>query len=212
MAKAAGITRSAYTFFENGTTDKLSLDAAIGIAKALDIPFYELFSIDESWIEKLKSENDKLKSEIDKLNEKIGTLEYQSRLVAELYSSSGTASGSFEMELERAKTILLLADMFQFVDFTEFKADYQVLVDRCKNKSGPSLELAVRFHLINPDTEAFSVLIDYIDFEAWSKSPDIMKLAGFILNANDWQKKSLVERLKPAKEFTDALEAADPDE
>lgn len=47
MAKAAGMSRSAYVKFENNGSDNLSLKSAIGISEKLNFSFNSLFSIDE---------------------------------------------------------------------------------------------------------------------------------------------------------------------
>jgi|GEM_PF-2749737 len=47
VAKAAGIKQPSYASIEKGDTKNVSLNVAIGIAKALDVPFNELFDIDQ---------------------------------------------------------------------------------------------------------------------------------------------------------------------
>jgi transcriptional regulator with XRE-family HTH domain len=67
LAEIAGITRVSYTYFENGTTDKLSLDAAKGIAKALEVSFNELFEVDNPDLDKAKKEIERLKKMVKDL-------------------------------------------------------------------------------------------------------------------------------------------------
>ncbi len=48
MAKIVGITRATYVFIENGKTQNISIEVGKGIARALDVPFTELFEIEAS--------------------------------------------------------------------------------------------------------------------------------------------------------------------
>jgi len=47
VSELCGLTPSAYLFIENGTTKSISIDVGIGIARALEIPFVELFDIED---------------------------------------------------------------------------------------------------------------------------------------------------------------------
>ncbi len=75
MAKAAGMSRSAYIAFENrneteNKTETLSLTAAFGIAKALGISFNELFEI-EVFVTNVSG----AAGELEKLQERVKELE-----------------------------------------------------------------------------------------------------------------------------------------
>lgn len=60
VAELAGITQSAYAQIENGNTKSITIEAGKGIAKALNVPFSELFEIEHSELTgHVLSENEK---------------------------------------------------------------------------------------------------------------------------------------------------------
>lgn len=48
IADLCGITPTAYTFIENGTTKNITIEVGKGISKALEVPFNELFDIESN--------------------------------------------------------------------------------------------------------------------------------------------------------------------
>jgi transcriptional regulator with XRE-family HTH domain len=70
VADQCGIKQSSYANIENGKTQNITIEIGKGIAKALEVPFYELFDILpenrelNSQIENLKSENERLNKEL----------------------------------------------------------------------------------------------------------------------------------------------------
>jgi transcriptional regulator with XRE-family HTH domain len=71
VAKACGISPTAYANIEKSAVDSISLEVAVGIAKALNENFNELFNI-----EKVDNEGN-LQNEIDQLKKRIVELESQ---------------------------------------------------------------------------------------------------------------------------------------
>jgi transcriptional regulator with XRE-family HTH domain len=69
IVKETGLSRVAYTYFENGKTnaESLKLKSAVGIAKALGVPFNELFEVENPELEKAKAEIKALQEENEKL-------------------------------------------------------------------------------------------------------------------------------------------------
>lgn len=88
IAKMADLSRVSYTYLESGKTnpESLKLTSAIGIAKALDYPFDELFGIDQN-----ETFQNGLKNEIEQLDNQI----------AELYKQQ-----DYHLELIRGKRSL----------------------------------------------------------------------------------------------------------
>lgn len=77
VAKTAGINQASYSNIEKGDTKSITIEVGKGIARALGIPFAELFDIEPSkenseQIEKIKIENESLKKQ---LKEKVQILE-----------------------------------------------------------------------------------------------------------------------------------------
>jgi len=70
MAEACGIKQSSYANIENGKTQSISIEVGKGIAKALNIPFGELFDIDGTG-----TDNQKVEATIIELQEKVSDLE-----------------------------------------------------------------------------------------------------------------------------------------
>lgn len=69
VANAAGITQSGFASIEKGNTKSITIEVGIGIAKALGVPFNELFEIEAGSIQK----NDDL-FKIEDLKEKLEDL------------------------------------------------------------------------------------------------------------------------------------------
>jgi len=200
LAELAGISRVSYTYFENGTTDKLSLDAAIGIAKALGVSFNELYEIED-----INNEARKLKSENEALKEKIAGLEELKKMADTLYGSSAELKHIGTMELERLKEIFTLADIFQFIDKSKFAKDFNHLINEESTKELFTLDVIIRFYALHSE-ESKLYLIDYIDFDALNKSPDLLKTAKFILNSEKWDKKKIIADLLEIKEIDNLLD------
>ncbi|GAB1419313.1 hypothetical protein MASR2M12_20780 [Bacteroidales bacterium] len=195
VAECAGITRVAYSYFENGRTDKLSLDAAIGIAKALEVSFNDLFEIEEGG-----KEIDKLKSEIKALTLKLQDLTDHKKLVEDVYSSSFEINSIGTLELEKLKDVFTLIDIFQFVDINKFSIDYPYLIKTDAVKHFLSLDVIIKFYNLDKENSKGN-LVDYIDFIALEKSPDLLKSLGLGLNSKKWDKLKIVKDLKEYRKF-----------
>ncbi len=195
LAEIAGISRISYTYFENGTTDKLSLDAAKGIAKALNVSFNDLFEIEGN-----SSDIKKLEIEVNQLSKKLEELTEHNKLVQNIYDSSFEISSIGSLELEKLKDIFTLIDLFQFVDVNKFSEDFPYLIKPVSLKPFISLDVIINFYNLYKENSKAN-LVEYLNFSALEKSPDLLKLSGFGLNAKVWDKKKIIEDLKDIKEF-----------
>ncbi len=199
LAELAGISRVAYTYFENGTTDKLSLDAAKGLAKALDVSFNDLFSVEYRNIEA-----EAMKAKIETLLNQIDQLEEKTKLIGDVYGSSYVLQDISTIELEKLKGIFTLMDLFQFIDKGRFSEEFNFLVKPGSLQNCFSLDVIISFYnLYGEDSKNF--IVDFIDFKALKKSPDLLKKAGFNLNAKEWDKKKIIEELIRLKGISDLV-------
>jgi transcriptional regulator with XRE-family HTH domain len=85
VAKIIGISQAAYGKIESGFTKSITIEVGKGIAKALNIPFGELFEI-----EGIGSDLLELEKQINQLKEKIKSLENQitdKELIIEMFKS-----------------------------------------------------------------------------------------------------------------------------
>ncbi|MFA5478942.1 MAG: helix-turn-helix transcriptional regulator [Candidatus Muiribacteriota bacterium] len=108
IAELIGIKQSTYSLIEDGKTKNISLNVAIGIAKALDVSFNELFDIeykpeDTQIIEKYLKENTELKETVQKNNQLIELLQHKNQ------------------ELQKAKAGLELREEFRLYYETDQK-------------------------------------------------------------------------------------------
>jgi transcriptional regulator with XRE-family HTH domain len=71
IADILGISQTGYAKIEKGKPENISLSVAVGIAKALDVGFNDLFDIvgDSQIYEQLRTENERLKGEVE--NQKL---------------------------------------------------------------------------------------------------------------------------------------------
>ena len=74
LADAIGISQTGYAKIERGDTENIPLSVAVGIAKALNVGFNELFDIDgdSQKIDGLNGQIEELKAKIEELKERIG--------------------------------------------------------------------------------------------------------------------------------------------
>ena len=77
VAQISGINQSSFASIEKGETKSISIDVGIGIAKALNISFFELFNFQDTnnVNQELIKEVALCKNEIERLNKKISELE-----------------------------------------------------------------------------------------------------------------------------------------
>lgn len=192
LAIAAGISRAAYTFFENGTTDKLSLDAAKGIAKALGVSFNELFEVENPELESAKKEIERLKKSID-FNETILKLageqskdnEYKSKLMDKL---SRFVNLLFFIELANKQK---LKEMFP----ADFASE--------KTKQTYGVETALRFFYKYGDEDSINKILIVLN------ESDILNESDYVFEKTFWNgvlhqftpfKEYILDRIKEAKQ------------
>lgn len=125
VATAAGISIAAYSNIENGISKSITIEAGKGIAKALEVPFVELFEIEisDSNTEALNKEirnlnltikdlSDKLnsaKSQIDDKESIINYLKkekeiYKSSVIISIMSDYDFNSNNLKEQIKTAKT------------------------------------------------------------------------------------------------------------
>jgi transcriptional regulator with XRE-family HTH domain len=73
VANSAGITQSGFASIEKGNTKSITIEVGIGIAKALGVPFYELFDIEigNSPKEDVNTQLEDLRVKLEELRERI---------------------------------------------------------------------------------------------------------------------------------------------
>ncbi len=101
MAELLGITQAGYANIESNSKGKLSLVFAVGIAKALEVGFNELYDIDgdSQKIDGLNKEIEALKKRIAELEELVG----DKRRIIEYLTNDDIAPG-FALYLRNTKT------------------------------------------------------------------------------------------------------------
>jgi transcriptional regulator with XRE-family HTH domain len=105
MAAVVGISQAAYAKIESGTTVHMSLESAIGIAKALNENFNELFEIesDNKNIAALKSEVELLKFRIEEKDLLIKTITNQHKYIKNVLISEVFASHYSKLQEAKEK-------------------------------------------------------------------------------------------------------------
>lgn len=110
MAKMVGVTQAGYANIETNDKGKLSLVVAVGIAKALNVGFNELFDIDgdSQKIDSLNNEIKLLEKRIieleDQLNDKRSIIEFLSSNDLLWHAAMGIDYESGEYDKRRANT------------------------------------------------------------------------------------------------------------
>jgi transcriptional regulator with XRE-family HTH domain len=79
VAQISGINQSSFASIEKGETKSISIDVGIGIAKALNISFFELFNFENAGNvnQDLIKEVEQCKNEIERLKNQISILQEQ---------------------------------------------------------------------------------------------------------------------------------------
>lgn len=96
VATAAGITQSGFAAIEKGNTKSITIEIGVGIAKALGVPFNELFEIEIgnapkeevfNQIEDLKGKLEELKERISEKDQLIKAISNQNKQLKSHYLS-----------------------------------------------------------------------------------------------------------------------------
>lgn len=100
LAKSVGLSQTGYAKMESGATGNISLSVALGIAKALNVGFNELFDIDgdSRKIEKLEKEISELQDEL-RVKESLYRLT-KSALISPFLTDSGNLIRYLEDQLK----------------------------------------------------------------------------------------------------------------
>jgi len=133
IVEETGLSRVAYTYFENGKTkpESLKLKSAVGIAKALGVPFNELFEIENPKEQELKNEIARLQTEIENYKGEVNFIwlekeYYQDQRKQELKSHLllNQSLESLQKNFNEINAKLLLCESFNFLDNKLFAAKF----------------------------------------------------------------------------------------
>jgi transcriptional regulator with XRE-family HTH domain len=191
IAQAAGISRAAYTFFENGTTDKLSVAAAVGIAKALNIPFNDLFDIPD------KSEH--LKKRIEELEQTISRHEGREYSIKEELRNRGKTIDNMNIKLH-------IIELFEMLDFDLFEKNHVRLLAnliRIETYSTDSVFWFLGEMKFKKLQEAENYLLPFLDIEKYAQSALLEHQLAIHYGSEKWTKETLIERVSKAKKRLD---------
>lgn len=169
VAKIAGIKQPSYASIESGDTRSISLNVAIGIAKALEIPFNELYDIpspspDNEVISLLKERNELLA--------KVEKLENEGRIMQSLHNSIemiNDLNKSAKLELKHLRMLLSLVEYFEILDNDLFARHNAALIRDEPAVAGYSLKVIRRFVEIHGN-RSLDEIIKFIDLEKYTKS------------------------------------------
>ncbi len=108
IAQIVGISQTAYGKIESGITKSISIDVGVGISAALEVPFVELFEIENRDVEisLLKNQIDKLQISLDEKKFMIETLKNErshikQHLVMQMVSGFSFDISFLESQLEK---------------------------------------------------------------------------------------------------------------
>ena len=176
VAAFAGVTQSSFALIESGKTQNISIEVGKGIAKALDIPFTELFEIEDSGMV------------VEKLEQKVIELED----IIKIYEDSGKDID------ERLKELKLTIDLLLKKIEIYKRAIYEVLVmnshgrisiynEKIKNEPSKEklLELEKKKIILERLENKYLELYIYLglltesDIEQFKANPDFMTISKF---------------------------------
>lgn len=191
LAESAGISRISYTYFENGTTDKLSLDAAIGIAKALDMSFNELFDIPDK--------TDTLQNRIKELEDELAVCHDRN---SQLYADYKRKKELDKQGLQYRNLIMHTVELFEVLDFDFFEKHHPYLSNQLKRIETYSTDSVFRFlgeKEFDKLEQAEDYLLPFIDIEKYQKSNLLYLVLLAQKGSEKWTKESLLQRVIDAK-------------
>ncbi len=191
LSKAAGISRVAYSYFENGTTDKLSLDSAIGIAKALGVSFNELFDIPDS--------SDHYKKKIEELEKELYYYQDIQRKMFEEYRERKKID---TMALHYKRLVMYTVELFELLDFEFFEKYHLQLslqLKKIETYSSDSVHLFLSNKEFDKMEDIENYLLPFLDVEKYKTSTVLNDLILAHSGSEKWTRESLVQRVVDAK-------------
>ncbi|QGY44171.1 helix-turn-helix domain-containing protein [Maribellus comscasis] len=145
VAEACGIKQSSYANIENGKTQAISIEVGKGIAKALSIPFDELFEIEYSndtiikLENQLKEEEEKVKKLEERINEKNiiiesfrkEILQYKAKWLWPKLIENLSIIGRSEMKLNGVNSEKQIEELEEIINYNigQFKDKISVVLD-----------------------------------------------------------------------------------
>lgn len=205
LAESAGISRISYTYFENGTTDKLSLDAAVGIAKALDMSFNELFDIpvktDDMKIRlELTKEIENLKSEFESQYNQIVLSRdlYKERLelTQEKLRITESSNSVDEKLLNEFFTKTTIHESLHFLDKDLFERKFPEVVQNLELNTVYESEIVERLYNLFGD-DSYYELLNFVDIQKFENTIAFTKfLSKFEVPDLKITKKELIKQIK----------------
>jgi transcriptional regulator with XRE-family HTH domain len=195
IAKAIGVSRTAYVQVENGTTKSISLEMAIGIANALDLSFNELFEIPDR--------TDHLQKRITELEQDIVLLRNTAAKLSEEYHSRK------ELEVERLQFMemeLYVIELFELLDFTLFEKFHGRILAKLNKIETYSTDSVFWFlgeKKFKKLEEVENYLLPFLDIEKYAQSRILKDQLTFHSGSERWTKETLIERVNKAKKSLD---------
>lgn len=191
IAKKINVSRTAFVQVENGTTKHISLEMAIGIAKALDISFNELFEIPDN--------SEKLQNKIDELKLEIFNSDYTiARLQAEYKERNKIDKASMQYLRLQNYTI----ELFEVLDLDLFEKHHPQLLAQLNRVETYATESIYKF-IANKEFEQLeqpeNYLLPFIDIEKYKNSRLLNDLILAHAGSDNWTREQLIQRVLDAK-------------
>lgn len=192
VADKIGMTRTGYSYWENGKTARIYLDNALKLAAALGVPFNELFDI--------PIENQVI--EVQKFENEIADLKYTIENQRLLLESSREKEKRNKLIISNQRLILYFYELLEVIDF-EFFAKHNESAQLLKNSKmffqSEILEIVTKNNLDTLEKiEGF--FLPFIDVNKYENSSLLADLQAFHEGSTQWNKKNLIDRVKKARE------------
>lgn len=204
IAEKAGLSRVAYTYLENGKTnpEAIKLVSAIGIAQALNIPFNDLFEIENPKEQELKTEIARLNSELENCKKELENTKIEKDLYQDMKNKE--LKGLFMLEqalqtsqknLNESWSKLLLAETFHFLDNELFAAKFPDLIGKKSLTKVFDFEIVENFFYLFKSN--IDEILNFIDLNKFRNDIRLAKLLSkFNLSNNNSDLFNEIERFQ----------------
>jgi transcriptional regulator with XRE-family HTH domain len=204
IAEKAGLSRVAYTYLENGKTnpEAIKLVSAIGIAQALNIPFNDLFEIENSKEMELTNEIVRLKRELENCKKELEKIKLERDVYQDMKGRELKGVFMLEQALQTSQknfnessAKLLLSESFQFLDNDLFAAKFPDLMGKKSLIKVFDFETAENFFYLFKSN--IDEILNYIDLNKFRNDIRLAKLLSkFNLSNNNSDLFNEIERFQ----------------
>jgi transcriptional regulator with XRE-family HTH domain len=184
IAKAAGISNTAYGKIENGITESISIEFGKVIARMLQVPFTELFEIDEGNNAEIKELEDQIKQ--------LKTHIYHMEATASLTKTLNETHNKTLIELEQLRQFTYLSELFELLDDDLFVRHNQDFLENESLLSRFSFKTIKKYHDYY-GKKATSEIFKFIDINKFKKSPIVTRLTGTKGGTEIFSKEEIIE-------------------